>query len=195
MRYATFNVAQPDATDESLLSGSLSSSRRNRGMPGCSIKRMGLPRSLHGKGIPNASLSKRPMPTSPSNGRVATASRVRHSCTLTAKRGGPEPSWDTRRSEWIRPARSLKFQICLASIIHFARGKRTAISIIRIAATGPYSGACFFDGLSKNWDEDVLGELLLLRGGIAHTTTALVMDAQITWKKSRLDTRHASIPD
>src|ERR1700738_4176221 len=52
MRYATFNVAQPDATDESLLSGSLSSSRRNRGMPGCSIKRMGSPRKLARDGDP-----------------------------------------------------------------------------------------------------------------------------------------------
>src|SRR5690348_14763203 len=95
MRYATFNVAQPDTTDESLPSGSLSSSRRKRGMPGCSIKRMGSPRSSHGTGTPNPSISKRPMRTSPSSGRVATASRVRHSCTLTPKREGPEPSWDT----------------------------------------------------------------------------------------------------
>src|ERR1700738_2904984 len=56
------------------------------------------------------------MRTSPSSGRVATASRVRHSCTLTAKRGRPEPSSDTRRSEWARRARSLKFQICLARV-------------------------------------------------------------------------------
>jgi hypothetical protein len=26
-------------------------------------------------------------------------------------------------------------------------------------------------GLSKNWDGDVLGQLMLLRGGIAHATT------------------------
>src|SRR5262245_53330299 len=32
---------------------------------------------------------------------------VRHSCTLTAKRGRPEPSWDTRHSEWTRWAKSL----------------------------------------------------------------------------------------
>ena len=40
-------------------------------------------------------------------------------------------------------------------------------------------------GLSKNWDGDVLGQLLLLRGGIAHTMTKEAgpqISTQINWQ-------------
>jgi len=53
-------------------------------------------------------------------------------------------------------------------------------------------------GLSKNWDGDVLGQLLLLRGGVAHSLTketAPGMGAQSNWQRSRVNTRHASLRD
>jgi len=86
--------------DESLLSGSLSSSRRNRG---CLVldKEDGLAAHLHGRD-PEPILSKRPMPTSPSNGRslrIEGAAFV----YVDRKTGGTEPSWDTRRSELDTP--------------------------------------------------------------------------------------------
>jgi hypothetical protein len=67
----------------------------------------------------------------------------------------------------------------------------SAVVILMVCLLG------LFD-LSKNRDRDVLGQLLLLRGGIAHTVTRETvpdMGAQITWQKSRLNTRHASLAD
>jgi hypothetical protein len=49
-------------------------------------------------------------------------------------------------------------------------------------------------GLSKNWDGDVLGQLMLLRGGITHATTPN-MGAPVNWQKSRLNAGHASLRD
>ena len=48
-------------------------------------------------------------------------------------------------------------------------------------------------GLSKNWDGGVLGQLLFLRGGIAHTMTRETgpdMDPQMRWQNP-----HASLRD
>src|SRR5262252_6408494 len=119
MRYAMFNAAPPDTTDESSRSVSLSCSRPRPEMPGCSIKTTGLPRHWHGTATPNPSTSKRPTPTSPSNGRGNTASRAMRSST--GHQDARDPSHPriphaevgARR---VRRARQLKFQIFLARV-------------------------------------------------------------------------------
>jgi hypothetical protein len=68
MRYATFNSAQPDTTNESLPLGSLSCLRHKQGMLGCWMLRIGSLRSW--RGMESLSTSKRPMPTSRSIGRA-----------------------------------------------------------------------------------------------------------------------------
>ena len=92
-----FNVAQPNTTDESSPSVSLSYSRRRAGMRGCWILRIGWLRAWHAMGSQNPSISKKPMSPSRSIGKGTTASRVPHSSSSIAIPAKPEPSWDTRR--------------------------------------------------------------------------------------------------
>src|SRR5215471_15284003 len=124
MRYAMFNAAPPDTTDESSRSVSLSCSRPRPEMPGCSIKTTGLPHHWHGTATPNHPhrRDRRQL-----HHRVEGALPHRGRCVhLRGQQDGRDPSHPriphaevgARRA---RRARQLKFQIFLARIHKRAR--------------------------------------------------------------------------
>jgi hypothetical protein len=105
MRYATLNGVQPDMTDESLRPGSLSCSRRRRGMPGCSLKRMGSPRPWDPELVH--------IEESDANFTIEWKGHYRiegdafiYVDRKTGGTRGPEPSSDTPRRSWRKPRAS-----------------------------------------------------------------------------------------
>ena len=128
MRYATFNGAQPETTDESSRSGGLSRSRRRRGTPGSLMQRISLPRSWHATGTPSPSTSRKPTELHHRFERQLPHRRRRfHLQRSQAGRDESHPRV-SHAEAGARRAWELKFQICLFRSSRSASSRR-ALSV------------------------------------------------------------------